>query len=599
MANTPITELDFQGIKRQLRTYLRNQSQFKDYNFEGSNMSVLLDVLAYNTFQNNFYTNMAINEMFLDSAQLENSVVSHAKELNYLPRSSTSASARVRLLFRERTLATAIEIPKFTEFRSTSGGVSFTFVTDRAHLARRIDNDGNFVATEYDEDGREIGIEILEGTVLSGFNKEGFFGSTDEGFKCVLNNENIDIRSIEVFVDDETVEYTYRSDIFGAGPTDTVFYIEPDFDRRYAVVFGQNVFGRQPDETEDIKISYRICNEEEPNGASVFSTTFRSNVIVETLEAAQGGRKRETIESVKYFAPRSIQIQERAITTNDYETLLRQRFPEIQSIAVYGGDEVTPPQFGRVVISVNLRDSGVLSNTKRAEFQRYIADKSPLTIEPVFVNPEFLYAALEIRTNYSKKFTEKTLVQIEKGIREVVARYNETNLNDFGAILRASKLLSEIDDSDESILSSKIHVRPIIEYRPTLNRFENPFFDFKEAFVKPYPFDTRVGFKDFKPTIKSSVFVYEGQCAILHDDGNGKVMVVSSDIVNPQVLNPSIGTVDYDKGTVKLINFITTEFSGSAIKIYADTITNDIISPKSRIFAIRDQDVVVKVTAST
>lgn len=594
---TPITSLDFIDIKNQFKEYLRGQTQFKDYDFEGSNMSVLLDVLAYNTFQNNFYTNMAINEMFLDSATLENSVISHAKELNYLPRSATSSVARVRVRFIENTSASAIVVPRFTQFNAIQGGTNYTFITNKQHLARRIDNLGNFIITEYDEDGSELGIEIFEGTVLTGFNKEGFFGSSDEGFKCVLNNENVDTRSIEVFVDDETVEYTYRSDIFGVDANDTVFYVEPYFDRKYAVVFGQNVYGRQPNDREDIKISYRITNGAEANGSANFTTSFKSGAVVETLSQASGGADRETIESIKFFAPRSIQIQERAVTSRDYETLLRQRFPEIQSISVYGGDELTPPQFGRVVISVNLKDSGVLSNTKKSEFRRYISDKSPLTIEPIFTNPEFLYARVRTNIKYSTEYTDKNAAQIEEGVRNAISTYSNANLNEFGAILRASKLSSAIDNSDESVLSNKLEINPIIDYIPVINTAANPSFNFQAPLIKPYPFDKNVGFDGFKPSITSSVFMYQGQCAVLNDDGNGNVKVISSSARSRSVINPSIGTVNYDTGEVKLINFIVSEFNGDAISIYANTTSNDVFSPKSRVFSIRDQDVTVNVTA--
>jgi hypothetical protein len=585
MANTPITELDFSSIKTQLKAYLRNQTQFKDYNFEGSNMSVLLDVLSYNTFQNNYYTNMAINEMFLDSAVLDNSVISHAKELNYLPRSAKSAKAIVRISFQENTSAQTILIPKNTRFVSSNNGSSYTFVADKNYLARR--TVGNTFVSE--------DINIFEGTVLSGFNKEGFFGGTEDTFRCVLNNINVDTDSIEVFLDDETVQYFYAPDIFGVQSNDNVFYIEPYFDGKYAIVFGRNIFGNQPTENDDIKISYRICAEDEPNGISRFSTSFKPNTIVETIQPALGGSKKETLESIKFFAPKSIQIQERAITANDYKVLLKQQFQEIDSISVYGGDELDPPQFGKVAISVNLRDNTVLTEAAKNSYRRFISDKSPLTIQPIFLAPEFLFGSLEIAVYFSKKYTSKTESQIETIVRNAIKRYSEDNLDDFGVTARISNLSSSIDDLDTSILSNNISATPLIEYKPRLFIMENPTFNFSTSLIRPYPFQIEKGFSNYKPAIRSSVFNYQGICSILQDDGEGNIQVISSDIVNRTVINPSIGTVDYSTGLVKLIGFKVESFVMPAIKIFANTIETDIRSPKNRILTIRDSDVIVKV----
>jgi hypothetical protein len=586
MANTPITELDFLTVKNQLKDYLKNQDRFKDYNFEGSNMSVLLDVLAYNTFQNNYYTNMAINEMFLDSAVLENSVVSHAKELNYLPRSAKSSKAIVRISFQETSSAETILIPKNTRFSSNFGGSSYTFVSDKNYLARR--TEGNtFVSEE---------ITIYEGTVLTGFDKEGFFGGTSDTFRCVLNNDSIDTDSIEVFLNDETIQYSYAPNIFGVGPNDTVFYVEPYFDNKYAVVFGRNIFGNQPNENDDIKISYRICSASEPNGASRFSTSFRSNTIVQTIRPALGGASRETLESIKFFAPKSIQIQERAVTANDYKILLKQQFQEIESISVYGGDELEPPQFGRVAVSINLRDGEILTETTKNIYRDFIRDKSSLAIQTVFIEPEFLYGSLEVTVNFSKRFSGKTTSQIENLIRAEIQKYSKDNLNDFGTTLRVSKLTALIDSIDPGVLSNAIIAKPIIEYKPRLFAIENPAFNFGSRLIKPYPFQSERGFADYKPAVSSSVFNYQGICAIIQDDGNGNIQIVNSDISNRTVINPSIGTIDYDNGLIKLIGFSVQAFVPPAIKIKGNTASIDIKSPKNRILSIRDADVIVNIT---
>lgn len=586
MATKPINELDFAAIKNQFIAHLRNQTQFKDYDFTGANMNVLLDVLSYNTYMNNFYTNMAINEMFLDSAVLKNSVVSHAKELNYLPRSRTSAKAVVNITIRDATnTSQVITIPRFTEFSTNYQNNNFTFITNESYVARRVST-GVYVATS---------VEIFEGQILDGFEKDGFFLDEQNFLKCNLTNDNIDIDTIEVFVDDEATEgqnqFFYTKDIFGVTPTSKVFYLDPYFDNRYSIYFGRNIYGEQPNSDIDIKVRYRVTSGVEANGASKFTTSSLGNATVTTVSAAAGGSEREDLDSIKFFAPKSIQIQERAITASDYEILLRQRFPTIKSASVYGGDELDPPQYGRVAISVNLQGEGVLSESNKNEYVRYLSDKSPLTIEPIFIDPEFIYAETIIDVNYSRKLTTKSTQELEVLIRDAIANYNAANLDDFGETLRSSRLSAIIDDIDEGILSNSLCVNPIIEYAPVLNLTLNPRFRFETQLVKPYPYRPVNGFSDFKPSIVSSTFTYRQILSKLQDDGRGSIQIISADSVNTEILNPTIGTVDYTAGDVKLINFAVESFTGSAIKIYAASTSRNIQAPKSRVLSIRDEDI--------
>jgi hypothetical protein len=586
MAKTPITELDFFAIKEQFKTYLKTQTSFKDYNFEGSNMSILLDVLAYNTFQNNFYTNMALSEMFLDTAQLKNSIVSHAKELNYLPKSSTSAKAIVRVTFTDTNGASTVTIPKGTKFTSSSNGNSFNFVTAQVFLARKTAVSADGLTATYVADQ----VEIFEGEIFTNFETEGYFVE-DTAFKCVLSSENVDILSVAVSTDDNELQYTYKTDIFGVEPTDRVFYIEPYFDDRYAVVFGRNTFGLQPSPDEKIQIEYRVCNEDASNGASKFATSFKTGVRVETIQAAAGGAPKETLESIRFFAPRSIQIQERAVTTKDYEILLKQKYNEIQAVSVYGGENLEPPQFGKVAISVVLEGTNDLSESRKNEFKRYLIDKTPLTIEPIFVSPEFMYVDALVNIYYSYKQTNRTESELENLIRKVMFDYDTVNLSAFGATLRTSKLMALIDDVDDAILSNSLELRAIIEYSPPLLLPQNPTFKFGSPLIKPYPFVNSSGFADFKPTIASSIFSYNGICALLQDNGSGIIQIITSDTINTRVLNASAGTVDYTTGTLRLVNFTTDAYSGSAIKIFARKKEADIIAPKNRLLQLRDEDI--------
>jgi hypothetical protein len=592
---TPIVELDFEAVKNQLKAYLRSQTQFKDYNFEGSNMSVLLDVLAYNTYHNNFYTNMAINEMFLDSAMLRNSVVSHAKELNYLPRSRKSAKAvvRIRIDDPQRTITDqTVVIPTYTEFTTTYLGTTYNFVTNETYVARKT-GPTTFETGE---------VEIFEGEMLASFEREGFLVDDDGVLRVALSNPEVDTDSIVCFIDAEATEdqnvFQYRTNIFGVGPTDPVFYIEPYFDNRYNIYFGNNIFGLQPSEFEDVKVRYRICSGAEPNGANSFTTSFVPNVqiTVTTVQVAAGGAERETIDSIKFNAPKALQIQDRAITTNDYEILLKQQFPEISAVQAFGGDALDPPQFGKVAISVYLNDNAqLISQTLANSYIEFLKERTPLTIEPFFVKTDFLYADLMVNVYYTSKETEKSAGQIETLVRNTIKNWSLTNLNTFGAILRLSKLSKQIDDIDTAIESNSIDAKPIIEFSPTINIVSNPSFRFGTELLRPYAYSVSTGFANYKPAIVSSVFDQNGTCVFFQDDGRGNIQIVTDDRTNPQIVNPNAGTVDYVTGEVKLINFETESYPGAAIKIYANTKEDDIRSPKGRVFLIRDEDVRVNV----
>lgn len=593
MAKLNVAELDFQAIKDQFKTFLRDQTQFKDYDFEGSNMSVLLDVLAYNTYQNNFYTNMAINEMFIDSAVLRNSVVSHAKELNYLPRSMKSAKATVTVRVIDDTVTGAtIPIPQYTAFSASYQGNTYEFITDKAYVARNV-SPGVF------ESGN---IEIYEGSILTSFEREGFFVDEEGVLRVNLSNQNADVDSIEVFVDAEATEdanvFVRKDDIFGVGPTDKVFYVEPYYDGRYTVYFGRNVFGLQPTELEDVRVKYRVTNGAEANGVKNFTASLTENgaTTVTTVSKAQGGSDRETLESIRFAAPKSIQIQERAVTASDYSNLLKNQFPEIVAVAAYGGEELEPPQYGKVAISVYLgQGNDLLSKTAAAGYIDYLFDRTPLSVEPIFIDAEYFYAEMEVNVYYSVSLTTKSVDDLESLVRTKIQNYSDDKLDDFDKVLRESQLLALIDNADVSIQSTRIKSMPMIDYSPEINTELNPTFNFGAKLVKPYAYNQTNKFADYKPAIKSSTYDLDDVCVFFQDDGKGNIQVVSADSANQEVIKNNIGTIDYEIGRLNLKGFKTDSYNGSAIKIKANTERDDIIAPKGKIFAIRDADVTVNI----
>jgi len=577
---SPITNLDFNETKEALKTFLKNQEKFKDYDYEGSNVNVLLDVLSYNTYYNNYYYNMAISEMFLDSASQRNSVISHAKELNYLPTSYRSSSTKVSIRVIAGNLnSNYFTIPAYTSFIGRCGNKTYNFMTDKAYNAVRSDTN----ETVY----QISNVDVFEGRMISET-----LSSTD----TVLMNANVDTRSLSLLVNGE--QYTYRSDVFGVSSTDKVFYLQPENDGKYSIQFGQNKFGVQPTVTDSIVATYRATAGPLANGVgslTIGNFGGSSSISVALANQTSGGSLAEDIESIRTFAPKALQVQERAVTKRDYETLLRARFPNIQAISVYGGDEVIPPQFGKVIISVDVTGGEGAADYEIANFKNYLKDKTPLTIEPVFVVAKFLYVDAKVKVVYDSNVTNKSTAQIQSEINAGIIAYQTANLNDFNTTLRQSRLSAYLDAIDASVVSTDIVSRPIIEYVPALEFATSPSFSFESALVQPYRFDATLGFTSFKPAVSSSRFTVEGTLVTAQDDGDGNIMLVTAEADIQSVFKASVGTINYSTGAIKLSNLTISSFQNNAIKFTANTVDKDIKPPKDRILVIRGEDVTVTV----
>jgi len=577
---SPATNLDFDAIKEELKTFLKNQDQFKDYDYDGANMSVLLDVLSYNTFFNSYYYNVAISEMFLDSATQRNSVISHAKELNYLPTSRRSASAKatVSISYPGRD-SNYFPLPKGLPLIGRCGNKTYNLLTDRAYNAVRDPNNNSLYTVD---------VDVYEGRTIK---------ETITINDTVLANPNIDTRSLELTVNG--AEYTYRSDVTGVTQADKVFYLQPENDGKYSVQFGKDRFGKQPTITDSIIAEYRITSGADANGIeSLTLGAFggASSIEVSVHSPSSGGRDAEDIESIRAFAPKATQVQERAITRKDYETLLRSRFPNIQAISVYGGDEIYPPQFGKVIISVDVVGGEGVADYEIANFKRYLSDKTPLTIEPIFLTAKFMFVDTNVNITYDPQLTSKSPGQIQSEIDLAIIEYQNKNLNDFNKTVRQSRLAAYLDSIDPSIVSTDIFTQPIIEYVPDLDVTKSPAFSFEAKLVQPYPFDEDNGFDTFQPAVTSTPFVIENEVVTCKDDGRGNMMLAVADGNTERVFKPIVGTIDYLTGDIKLIDLTVSSFSGKAIKFTANTVNKDIKPPKDRIIVIRGEDVTVTVT---
>jgi hypothetical protein len=581
---TPIAELDFNLIVDQLRAFLQGQERFKDYDFSGSNMSVLLDVLAYNTYQNNFYTNMVASEMFLDSARTESSVMSHAKELNYLPRSRMSARAEINLtITADRAVhGESLILPAGQRFTAQQAGQSFTFSTITAQVAYQRPDSDVYVAKC---------VPIYEGEFVE---EQFIITSTKSTYE--LSNTGVDISSLEMTAENGD-KYRRMTSIYGVVPMDRVFYVEPSLMNGYKVEFGRDRFGRQPAPGEKFTIRYRVCSGDAANGAAKFSIQSPMYpTLITVVSPAIGGAEKESISDIKFFAPKSVQAQERAVTARDYEVLLMSRFGNsmIKSISVYGGEQMDPPRYGRVAISVQPVNGSFVTDTMRSQINEFLADKTPIPIRPIIIEPMYMFVEMGISARVRNSSMTKSKSELNAEIKNVVAAYADVEMNRFSGSLNVSKLSSAIDGSDTAILGSTITATPYVEYVHGLVASTiSPQFNFNMALRKSViPADV-TNASAYQPAIKSSVYTVDGIDVFFQDDGKGNLATYSA--MTKQILNPTVGTVDYATGIVRLINFNVDVTVAPRVKIYAFPEDMNFTSPKDRIVQVRSADVKVTI----
>lgn len=590
MANSSInlTSLDFDTLKNQFKTYLRSQDKFADYDFDGSNINVLLDLLSYNTYTNSFYLNMLGNEMFLDTAQLRDSVISHAKNLNYTPRSYNSAYANVNIIVTPTTACTSISIPKATTFTSRIGSNTFTFSTDQ-----------NIVLLSSNNYFKAQNVTIYEGIYVYDQYTMNYANTTQQ---FILSNDTIDTNSLSVTVVEDSgsanLNYTRAESLFDLNSTSTKFFIQALQNGKYEIIFGDGVSGRKPKNDALIIAEYRTASGPIPNGANSFtsdgSISGHSNVVISVNTKASGGAFAETIDSMKFNAPRRFTTQERAVTEEDYETLLMSTFPEINAVSAYGGDQADPPQYGKVFVAVDLVNADGLPESKRIIYRDFIKKRSPVSIDPVFISPEYMYIKLTSTVNYNVNLTNLTPSDIQSIVTTAITNFNSTYLDKFKKYLRFSHLTSAIDSSQSSIVSNETDVLAMIKIVPKLNvsqsidvKFNLPLYDKYSPFADTHPAQD-------DHTISSTAFTYKNQTCYLEDDGKGNLILVTSSGLDHTVLK-IIGTVDYTTGFLQIKNFLITEIVGPTIKIFAKPLSRDIFSSLNTILSISTEDLQISV----
>jgi hypothetical protein len=586
-----LVNLDFDTLKNQLKTYLKSQSQFTDYDFDGSNMSVLLDILSYNTHLNAFYLNMIASEIFLDSAQLRSSVISIAKSLNYTPRSAKSARAVLNVQFAQSGLQT-FTIPKNTRFSGKNSIGTFQFLTNDSYVL--FPSNGFFTIPD---------LNVFEGILTA----ETFIVNyANEGQRYILSNDLIDVDSIEIVIieDGDTTGtiYSRATNIIDLNSTSTIYFIQATDENKYELIFGDNVFGKRPKDGSIVSVTYRVTVGPDGNKATNFILNdnlgalngFGSAITptISVINPAFSGAEAESIEEIRFRAPRFYQTQERAITTNDFSVLVTQQFQYIKSVHVYGGDQNGLFQYGQVFISPITFTGELTSQAEKDEIQTYLKPRATIGITPIVVDPDFLFVGVECEVLYRPSETSLSATDIQAGVKNAILQYNEDELTDFNTEFKTSRFEAAIDNSDPSISSNDTNtvLRKTFRAEPFIRTF--PTVEYRNEIVPGTMTSSsfvadgrRYQYTDFNPNNNTFTVTQVENRAVITNRIN---TVYLKDITIPGSISYSpAGSIDYKTGSIAINAITPTSFEGRmGIDFLARPVLENIVSSQNDVIVI-------------
>ena len=561
MADIRVTELDFQQIKENIINYLKAQDEFSDYNFTGSGLNVLLDILAYNTHYNAILAHLQSNEMFIDTAIKRSSVVSIAKTLGYTPRSvqSSKATVNVNVISAEDGPLT---IPRFTKFSTSVNDQSFTFVTTDSHIA-------------YKEAGEFLfeGIELIEGSVIE---ERTVVGVDTVSGPIKIRNNNIDLNTLAVTVQTSatnltTTVFTRTTSIVDITRDSKVFWVEESQDGFYQLLFGDDIVGKKLTVGNIVTVQYVASRGAEANGAQSFSCSIRiggASPVTTLVSASAGGSFRESTESIKFNAPRFHTTQNRAVTVEDYKSLILSNFDKAKSVAVWGGEQNVPPIYGKVFISIDPKDNYIITQTDKDHLlNSVLRPRSVLSILHEFVDPVYLYVGLNVKVNYDALITPFSNAEIESIVTEQIQDYFANELSTLDKRFYYARLLNKIQTSHNAIIGTLIDMRLQRRIVPILNVHERLKFYFTTS-VEP---------NSFKSTYFTTIVAGTPSTAYIQDfptttppDKNGRGVLKLVNQENNQVLVADYGTIQYAAaGEVEIPDFYVTDLLSTDIRFNA------------------------------
>ena len=593
MPFTKFTNLDFDQIKTSIKDYLRTNSDFTDFDFEGSNFSVLIDTLAYNTYITAFNSNMVVNESFLDSATVRENVVSLARNIGYVPRSKSAAKATISFDIdsNDTTEVSTVTLKAGLVCIGSSNDITYTFSVPEDITTT--------VIPQFDSGGSRTGytasfnsIEVFQGTLIrKSFTVD---GSLDQRF--ILDNPSIDTSTIVVYVKDDPsgadkgTLFTQVDNILNIDSNSPTFLIQEVQDEKYELLFGDGIFGRKIENGKTINVTYLVTDGREGNGPAFFSyagniendsgstSTLTSTPTISVVSAASNGGDIESVDSIKYFAPRLYSSQYRAVTARDYEAIIQQIYPNTESVSVVGGEEIDPPQFGTVFITIKPKNGDFVSDFDKTQILSDLKNYSLTGINQKIVDLKVLHIELESFIYYDSSRV-KSVNELKTRVTNGLTTYSRsTDVNKFGGRFKYSKILSVIDNIEDSITSNITRIR----IRRNLNALLNQFAQYEICFGNQF------NVKSEGLNIKSTGFKISGvsETVFLTDTPNadkqtGIVSIVKKDIVDGQkiIIVENAGTVDYIKGEINLttINITSTDKPNNIIEIQAFPESNDVI----------------------
>ena len=578
MPYTQLNNLDFSEIKTALKEYMRAQSDFTDYDFEASALSQLLDVLAYNTYYTAFNANMVVNEMFLDSASLRDNVVALAKQLGYTPKSITSP--KVDLGFKVKFTSNApasVELKRGTGFVTNYDGTLYRYVTLNTTKVPVVNGVAQFTNTSLYEGSYVVTSSTYDATLK------------DQKFK--IQNSAADLSTLIVRVYESAnssvyEEYTRSDNLLSVGSDDRIYFVSEVDDEQYEIFFGDGVLGKKLSDGDVVEISYVLTKGPASNGAKsfTFSGTFLdendstiitpytvSDIIVES--ASQGGSDIESIDTIKYNAPKFYGAQNRAVTSNDYSAIVRNLYPAISDIIVFGGEDQVPPEYGKVFLSVKPSEANTLSSATKKDLSDKLRQYTVASVKPVFVDPSLLYVEINSKIYYDGAKTVLLPAEVAAKVSTGVREYLKTsNTEKFNGKFRYSKFIGVIDNTDRAINSNSTDIVLRKDFYAQVNASAYYEICYQNEFLKDCdgPVLTSTGM---------TVFEHPNHTSYL-EDRDGKIVLYRLDSLTGEkiLLNDSIGDIDYEKGEVKLYNFTILKgtFSDNRIELRVKPANRDI-----------------------
>ncbi len=472
-----VTELDFDSIKTNLKEYLRQQTEFQDYDFEGSGLSVLLDILAYNTHYNAYYLNMVANESFMDSSVLRNSVVSHAKKVGYTPRSVSTPRAVVNVTVQtNNSTPGSLTIPKGYSFLSSQiDGNVYRFVTLEAHTTTKTGN--NFIFTN---------VPIYEGQFVTYSYTNSYTNNPNQLF--TIPDANVDTDKLKVSVqqsssNNQVIVYNKATEVLNLSSSSTVYYLQEGKNGRYDVYFGDNIISKKIPDGGIVNLEYLITNGEVANKANNFLSTSAidgfSTITINSIAAAAGGAPRESVDAIKFSAPLNLLSQNRAVTKNDYIKLIQQKYPSFEAVNVWGGEENDPPIYGKVFVSAKPKLGFEVTDTEK-EFVKntILKPMSILTVTPEIVDIDYNYLKINSTVFYERNKSNLSDSELKAGLKTIIENYCATNLNKFNSYFKYSGLETTVDNYNSAIVSNEIELFVAKKFRPSLNQSDSYILDF-------------------------------------------------------------------------------------------------------------------------